>query len=223
MGVVMLVLNAFHLPSSYIWDKKEQVYKYKSGELVPKTRIDKLFQSNLELLKKRNSKLLNDLYSKELSFDNWRKETFINIKYAEINTFLLKTGGPENISKKDIKILNGNLKKKFEYFSKFTQDIKNGISKVELEYRLKRYNESVYSALSTGDLLNKIKTGNKFAYRILGAAEHCNDCINYASLGVVPIEQFIPVKTNCVCQERCKCTGLFFESLLDATQSFNNR
>jgi hypothetical protein len=85
----------------------------------------------------------------------------------------------------------------------------------------KRYNESIRSALSSGNLLNKQKTGHTYAYRILGASEHCSDCINYASLGVQPIDEFIPPSTNCICQERCRCTGLFFTSLQDAMQSFH--
>lgn len=210
------------IPDSYIWNKKEQKYFYSNGKEVPKTRIDKLFTDILDKLKEKNNKLTQDLIDKKISISQWKQQFFNNLKYAEINTFLINVGGAENILKKEIKILNRNLKKKYQYFNKFNEDIKSGISEAQLKYRSNRYNESISSAKSNGDLINKFKLGYTHAYRLLGQAEHCADCINYFNQGVVSLNKFTPIKTNCICQERCKCTAYFFKSLEDAVKSFNN-
>jgi hypothetical protein len=224
MGIIMqtLILNNYFIPETYRWDEGKQIWKYKNDKQVNQIKIDKLYQKIYDKLQDKNNLLTEKLIKKEITINKWKSEFYKNIKFAEINTFLLKTGGAENISNKDIKVLNNNLKKKFSYFNKFVQDIKNGVSEKELKYRAGRYNKSIGSALSSGNLLNKKKTGFNYAYRILGASEHCRDCIFYFSLGVVPIDEFTPIRTNCICQEKCKCSELFFVSLEDAIKSHSN-
>jgi hypothetical protein len=215
------LISNYLIPDTYIWDKKTKKWQYKNGREVSKNNIDKLYSKIYQTLETKNKQLIDKLVNKEITLNQWKAQFFSNLKLAEINVFLLTIGGAENLVNKDTKILNNNVKKKFTYFSKFVNDIKKGVSEKELRYRSERYNKSVESAISSGNLLNKKRTGFNFAYRRLGIAEHCKDCIYYNSLGVVGIDEFTPIKTNCICQERCKCSEYFFSTLEDAVKSFN--
>lgn len=47
--------------------------------------------------------------------------------------------------------------------------------------------------------------GHNEAYRVLGVANHCPDCVAYEQPQWTAINNVVPVATSCVCQAQCHC------------------
>jgi hypothetical protein len=66
------------------------------------------------------------------------------------------------------------------------------------------YRESGYAALERFERREKINDGYTEEIRILGAADHCRSCLEYAGMGWQPIGT-LPEIGDSECNMNCKC------------------
>ncbi len=87
-----------------------------------------------------------------------------------------------------------------------TQDIIDGkVTEKQLLNRLKMYSDM--GKVSYWEQREYL--GGEYAQRILGAAEHCADCVAYSRMGIKKSSE-VPLPTQrCECGSQCKCSILF--------------
>lgn len=88
-------------------------------------------------------------------------------------------------------------------------EVASGTSKKSLESRLAAFGRSSKETYwGTKTELGKLK-GLKMARRVLGNAEHCPECREYASRGWEAIANTILPSVACRCGTNCKCTLVY--------------
>jgi hypothetical protein len=142
------------------------------------------------------------------------------VKKIHLSQLIKGRGGDFNaITNKDFGVVGSVLKKQY-YAGKgddgkpyglrhlFKEASEGKVSDKQLAHRLSMYADSGKLSFSNGELESRKETGYKSKKRILGVAEHCPDCVRYASFGWIGIDDnsLPPITVACQCGVNCKCS-----------------
>jgi hypothetical protein len=99
------------------------------------------------------------------------------------------------------------LRAEYNYLETFARDLLAGsVSTPMALARIGMYAESVRGSYWEGTSLRQERQGYSLMRRILdGQAKHCQDCLDYAARGVVPIGSLPLPGQRCACRSNCKC------------------
>jgi hypothetical protein len=183
----------------------------KTGKFLSKKRIKELTVENIEIQLKKLSKIGSKLIKGKFLLQDWLRETAQALKNLHAQQFLLGVGGRNNIRFEDYLVLARTLKEQYKYLRKFAIDCKSGITPLRFKYRLRLYALSSRGSYFLGKKQAAKREGKTSAIRKLGVAEHCVDCLYYASLGAVSLEEAIMPTQQCACGPNCKCDIEFIE------------
>ena len=183
----------------------------KTGKFLSKKRIKELTVETIEIQLKRLNKIGSKLVKGKSLLQDWLRETAQALKNLHAQQFLLGVGGRNNIKFEDYLVLARALNEQYKYLRKFALDCKSGITPLRFKYRLRLYALSSRGSYFLGKKQAAKREGKTKAIRKLGVAEHCPDCLYYASLGAVSLEEAIMPTQQCVCGPNCKCDIEFVE------------
>jgi hypothetical protein len=167
--------------------------------------------------------LADKIENKTLSLRDFQLEATKILKEIHTSKAIIAANGVENMTSERWLIVANELKKQYyqgkdpvtgrRYGIKYlVEDLKKGnVSLSQLRTRLQMYADSgKRSFWQQKEFDNKDK---KYAQRFLGIAEHCQECLTYASWGVT-LRELLPLPTEkCTCRTRCKCSIVFSDSL----------
>lgn len=127
-----------------------------------------------------------------------------------IQTFLIialviAMGGLDNMTDADWNKVSIYVEEQFGFLNNFMSDVENQKQSIDgVENRLQLYGGAVWSDFET-------ELGETFAdgdateeIRILGNADHCDDCVDYAAMGWQPIGT-LPDIGDSICGNNCHC------------------
>lgn len=201
------------------YDPKTKRYRVTAGvgkgKLISKKAF--LFQTQKHIDTNKNKLLaLGDALSDgKIDIQTFQRDMASILKELWISNAILGKDGFENVTSEDWLAIGSELKRQYNSgidpvsgkrfgIKELTKQILSGeVSKSQLNRRLKLYAEASKQAYwkMQGSSSEKI-----FARRFLGIAEHCQDCLNYALMGV-QLKSNLPIPgTNCRCLSQCKCS-----------------
>jgi len=125
--------------------------------------------------------------------------------HASIGT--LTMGGVYNVSQNDLKQIENILQGQFGYFQGLVDDIISGRQKLDgsLMRRLDMYGNAGWGTfIGLMGYMAVTYGGKTQERRILGAADHCRDCLDWARVGWQPIGTLPPIGAS-VCKTNCHC------------------
>lgn len=228
LSIGKLIIDA--LADNIYYDYQTKRYRYKgqnkpgeaiTGSFVSRENVLKLQRDYLAKTIKEFTALSPRIKSGEIGV---YKDAGELLKRIHISQAIIEAGGIDRLTNSDLGSIGNILKKQF-YAGKTSDGKPFGLkhffkevelnpeySEAKIEQRLKMY------ALSGEISKNIIKQnraaseGKTYMKRILGAAEHCEDCIRYASLNWQPFGTLPLPKVLCRCGVNCKCSVVYSDT-----------
>jgi hypothetical protein len=149
----------------------------------------------------------NMLSNGDITLDQWQQSVREALKLAHVQAAIIGNGGKDNMQATDWGRIGQRLRAEYRYLEGFARDLLAGsISSAMAARRIQLYAQSVRSTYWEGTAIRSEKQGYSLMRRILDAqAEHCSDCVAFASRGVVPIGSLPMPGQRCACMSNCKC------------------
>lgn len=192
------------------FSKMQNKYK-KDNRLISNLSVAKTERSLITQSNYRIEALTDDLIANRISLAKWEKSLAEELKTLHVQRALLARGGRKASTQDDWLSIGRILREEYKYVHEMALDIQSGeVTEAGLKARLKLYTER--SSLS-GHFMKKenaMDSGYKYMKRILGSTDHhCQECLVYASLGVLPIGQLPLPTVSCTCMANCKCSVVY--------------
>ncbi|NEP60318.1 MAG: hypothetical protein F6K31_25500 [Symploca sp. SIO2G7] len=206
----------------YYYDRKTNRYKYKdTNRFAPKQAILALTKKYRDHSKADLIKLAHQYHSGQLSLEQFQRLAASNIKQIHLAEAILGAGGVEVMTPARFLIVARQLKRQYYTgidpltrdrfgLKHLAADIVDGISEAQLANRLRMYGDAAKVSFWSVKTDVARSQDNTEARRVLGRThQHCEQCLRYAALGWVSIEQLILPTQQCECRSQCKCTVEF--------------
>jgi hypothetical protein len=103
-------------------------------------------------------------------------------------------------------IQDRHISKQMYYWDNMTEEARGG--RVPNAGRVQMYGRAAYMAFATGLAVSAILSGKQMERRVLGVAEHCSDCVEYAARGWQPIGE-LPELGDSRCISNCRCHFIY--------------
>lgn len=193
--------------SQYQYDPRSRRYRdtttgqYLSAKTV-RSAIDQIIDAQTVDMRD----LAQNLVDGSLSLADWQMKSAALLKNLHVAMGLAATGGLEATSASDLGYIASQIKKQYSYLNKMALEIRKGEQALDgtLVARAALYTQAgreIYEAV----VARAAKDGGATQERsILGAADHCNDCVGEAAKGWVDIGTLIPIGQR-QCLSNCRC------------------
>lgn len=216
-------MNSDALADDVYYDRASRRYKYKdSNSFASREAVINLQQKYLAKKEREFVQLSSRIQAGEVGI---YKELANTLKQIHISNAIIEKGGIDRLTQSDLGTIGNILKKQYyagkdevtgkAYGLKHLLNEAPTLSEARLKQRLQLYVESGKLSASILQRNDAISQGLQYAQRFLNPAEHCEDCIYYASLGRQLISYLPLPKTRCKCRNNCKCTIVYYANLTD--------
>lgn len=143
----------------------------------------------------------------EINLPEWQLQTQALLKSLHVAMALAANGGLQNTSNSDLGFIGSQVKEQYKYLNRFAVEIKQGKQPLDgtLVSRAALYAQAARSTYEDMVARNARANGCTQEKSILGAADHCEDCVGEAAKGWSVIGSLIPVGER-QCKGNCRCT-----------------
>lgn len=116
------------------------------------------------------------------------------------------TGDDPALTKDDFDAIDGEADDEIPYAEKFADDVESGSGRMDYEQRAGMYTQALDSLFTMGQV-SGLPPGTIIHWR-LGAAEHCEDCVEWAGGSPYTPDTLpaVPRDGTSRCKSRCKCS-----------------
>lgn len=147
-----------------------------------------------------------------IDLNEWTSVMRSSITNQEIAAEALARGGWNQVRPADYVRASQRVETQFEYLRGFQERIVSGYYGPTLEANGILQHSSLYANQARASYENVLmqagkESGHDWAERIKGANDHCDDCVEWAALGRIPIDEMMdnyPIGAS-VCGGRCNC------------------
>lgn len=212
--------------TDFRFDRRAQRYRIASGagkgQFIGKAAYLSSVKAGIVARSQDLVSLADDLADGQIDLAKFQTQAADLIKKIHVGQTILAADGHENVTAEDWLTVGRELKRQFlggvdprtddRFGLKYLiQDIQTGtVSRARLKQRLRLYAQS---GKKTYWGVRRSKSGDRFGYRVLGAAEHCPECLAYAAEPPKPVESLVLPTERCRCMNQCKCSIRFFKTL----------
>lgn len=186
-----------------------------AGRTQPQQRRD--VEGDLERLRAdyraRFRGLAEDLAGGKISHSEFRRQMGKQIKNLQTQAAILGAGGQGNMTDTQRRLLDRSVKDQLAYLDGFHRDIRQAINsgKPLPAKTVSRAGSYAAAASVTADQARRQSMADEvvaddadlWEVRVLGVAEHCNDCVEYAGRPA-PVGTLPPIGDS-ECGQYCKC------------------
>lgn len=200
------------LPQNMYFDTATKQYRYKnSNKIVSDSNLQRVHIRGLLQAKRYSDRLVDSLTDNKITFIEFQQKLVVYLKDLKISSLELAKGGKSQTYAVDylnqarqLRLVDyPSLKKLFVEISQGQHTPKM------IKARLHNFWKSSRQAFEYGRREIATDKGDTHCKRQLAIAEHCEDCIRYAAMGVMPIGE-LPLPTEqCECRMNCKCSILY--------------
>lgn len=193
--------------AEFRFDKDAQRWRGASGRFVSERALKRALTRFADNAGAEIRGLARQLNDGEINLAEWQEATALRVKNIHLAMHAAGRGGFHNLTQADYGRLGARLRRQYGYLQRFALDIEAGRqSPAQIEYRA-----GLYAAGGNGVYENARRDGANEVYaeerRVLGAAEHCDVCIEEAAKGWVEagtLRQIgdSPCRANCMCRFR---------------------
>lgn len=156
--------------------------------------------------------IATELVEGKISPEQFRARMAAELRQLHIGAAILGAGGILNLSEHHMTLVDRRIREQMAYLDRFVTDIQDRIARgVPLGNRdigrAGQYAASgnVMFSQAQRQFMRNETGGNGLERRVLGAAEHCDDCLAYAAEGWVPVGTLPPIGDS-ICGNNCQCS-----------------
>jgi len=193
--------------SSWNYDPISGRYRGNNGRFLSQSAIESLVDGRINKLGALLRRLTNMLSSGDITLDQWQRSVREALKLAHTQAAIIGNGGRDTMQASDWGRIGQRLRAEYRYLESFARDLLAGsISTPMALARIGMYAMSVRGSYWEGTAIRQERQGYSLMRRILDSqAKHCQDCLNYAARGVVPMGSLPMPGQRCACRSNCKC------------------
>ena len=196
------------------FDKSTQQYRYKSGDrngqFVSIKQLQGLTVDYQSQQVEQGQRILAELLNKDITVNNWMRQTASHLKQSHINMFALGFGGHRKMGAGEYGAIGNRLRKEYEYLRQFALEIQDGkLSEAQISARLALYYGSTWQTYQRARERAHKANGYTQERRVTQPGKVCGDCAGYALRGWVAIGELPAPGDQSVCKVHCRCSKEF--------------
>ncbi len=210
------------------WDATKLAYRV-NGAVLDKNVVLGGADSVIVEVQARISRLADQLREGKITLDEWYQSMQFNTKMLAGAETALARGGWEQMRPQDwdrasdVALEQWEGKPgKFPGLRRFSEDVLNGrygkgILSDGFANRANMYADIGHAIYVNARMANHIEEQYTLASRELGFSDHCPDCVAWADLGKIPIEDMeasYPMGSS-VCGSFCRCDIFFYRGAVE--------
>lgn len=190
----------------YRWNEVAGRYIAPNGQFVSFETIRRYLDVTLDTSEQKVLSLARSLQSGKITLQEWQLGMRDTLKSIHLASSALAKGGWAQMSQADYGRVGFRLKEQYAYLEKFAKQIENGylldgrfLNRVQLYAQSGRL---TYHMVQRSEMLLRGMTEEQ---NILGAADHCSECVSETARGWVPIGDLVLVGQR-ICMTNCRCS-----------------
>jgi len=202
------IILSSRMDADWSYDQKSGRYRDERGRFLSKASVEKLLDKRIDKLDATLRRFTRMLIDEQITLDQWQGSVRESLKAAHIQAAVIGHGGRANMGSAEYGRIGQRLREEYTYLQGFVRDLlSEAVSAPMALARVGLYAQSVRGSYWQGAELRQEKQGYSLMQRILDSqAQHCADCLRYASQGVVPIGTVPLPGRRCECGSRCRCS-----------------
>jgi len=194
----------------YRWNQRAARYvDNRTGRFVARSRILGLLDDQVIGAEQRLGELTTAYHEGRLSGSVWVEQMRTQLRRLHLQNAALGAGGWDRLGPREFGRVGGNLRADYQRLESFARDIQDGT--LTIGQALNRTNLYIGNARvefweAERERVPAPGAGNvALERRMLGIAEHCEDCIDFYDQGWQRLGQLPPPGRQSVCLTNCKC------------------
>lgn len=194
--------------SKYKWSERLGRYVYKSSnKVVSFKQVRSAFEGVIAASEKKMRAVTQQLIDGRISLADWQLSMAGHIKSLHTASAAAARGGWSRMSQSDYRAAEQLMKEQMKFLKKFAKEVRT--KKQPLNGRaLQRASMYAHAGRATFEETRRrhelLANGKTMERRLLGAADHCPDCIAARDMGWQPIGT-LPRIGQSVCRTNCHC------------------
>ena len=182
-----------------------------SKKFVSRSRVLRDIDVDVAKLKNKARILGRQLERGSITIAEFQEQIAKTLKDGHLRMAMVGAGGRKRMTPRRLGYVGGILNAEYKKLNSMAQAIADGeVSLKQLLARLNNYGETVRATFHWNEKESNKESGKNAGERWLTPGfTHCAQCIAYATGGLVPIDDVIPVATQCDCGGNCKCVARY--------------
>lgn len=196
----------------FYWDADVARFRRANGQFVSAADVRRLSEQSITELLSFTDSLASRVANNNISVVEWQAEMRELIKREYIRQYLVGRGGRSAMQFADWGSIGGMLSQtQYNHLTRFAGQIAAGqLTEAQIAARARMYIRSAKQAYEKANKRSKLQAGYEWVSWNLTPAEHCGDCIDFASLGwqrvdTSPFGGCVPCSGCTTCLTNCKC------------------
>lgn len=192
----------------YRYDRRVARYRSEvSGRFISWRDVASALNEYLRVGTDRISSISERLINRNITLADWIMEMQKEIKRSHLVAAALGKGGWDRLTAADFGRVGASIRDQYRFLRQFVEQIQVGQQKLNgrLIWRSQLYVRSARAFHTEFERKQVSSAGYSEERRILGQAEHCEDCIEYASRGWVPLGTLPEIGIASKCRQNCHC------------------
>lgn len=194
---------------AYGWDKRLGRYRDEvSGKFVSRDRITTLLEERVNAAEQRLGNLTAAYQAGKIAPSVWAVAMREEIKTIHLQNIALARGGWDRLTQQDYGRVGAAVKQIYPKIAGSAADIAAGtVSEAQMTGRITNYVGSARALYYQAEREGMAQTPGMVTIerRVLDpAAQHCGDCVTYASRGWQPVGTLPVPGQACQCSGRCR-------------------
>ena len=193
--------------SSWSYSPISGRYRGPNGRFLSQSAVEALVDGRISRLGRELRRFTNMLSSGNITLNQWQESVREALKLAHAQAAIIGNGGRDSMGPAEWGKVGQRLRGEYRFLEVFARDLLAGsVSTPMALARIGMYAESVRGSYWEGTAIRQERQGYSLMRRILDSqAKHCQDCLNYAARGVVPMGSLPMPGQRCACRSNCKC------------------
>lgn len=196
------------MDAQWSYDRKTGRFRDEKGRFLSEKGVESLVDGRINKLDSQLRQFTRMLADGAITLDQWQGSVREAIKAAHLQAAIIGHGGRSGMGAAEYGRIGQRLRQEYAYLQGFALDLLEQRSSPAMALaRISLYAQSVRGSFWEGASMRKEQQGYGLMQRILDPlAQHCSDCVAYASRGIVPIGSVPLPGQRCACKARCRCT-----------------
>lgn len=177
-----------------------------SGRFVSERAVRRVIDDLADGASDRMAVLSQAMLDGNLSLAEWQAGMMRTIKQSHVASATIAHGGAVRMTAVEYGRCGQAIRTHYDYLANFAAQIASGEQPLTpmVVARAKQYGQAARPLFEREYGRDQMRRGYQSERNVLGAAEHCAQCVSETARGWVPIGSLIPVGAR-TCRSNCRC------------------
>ena len=192
----------------YGWSSDAQRFRdLRTGRYISERQVRDFVDNIADAASQQLGTLSAQYRAGQITMTVWQAESRAVIKSSQIASALAAYGGRSQMDSQKWGYVGFRIREQYAYFNRFAEDILSGRQRLNgrADVRARLYGQAARQTYVDVQRRQAAQSGVMFERNVLGAAEHCAECVAQTARGWVPIGTLIPPGRR-TCRGNCRCS-----------------